>query len=298
MTCYVAAMRWNGVVALMGSLVGCGSVEKGPRDSAIVDSAIVDSPIVDAGGLDSPSLDSAIDTPMATCAPTPVELNARWRGNMSAMDDTGGQNGSPQGNLGYAPGRHGFAFVFDGIDDAVAVFDQDRLWPMGSFTIEAWVKTATPGPVVQKYQCGGQCPPGLSNAFWQLSIVGAGHASFIVRANADSSSGVVITDTTRVVTDGTWHHLVGVRDLAASQAILYIDGEVAALNTLTDIQRGVLSNRDGETDPVVIGASPIAGAPGFRDFRTGAIDEVAYFTAALTAAEVQAIYAAPDGECP
>jgi Concanavalin A-like lectin/glucanases superfamily len=234
------------------------------------------------------------------CAPTPAGLVARWRGEMTAKDDTGRYDGTGVGPLAYTPGgRHGAAFLLDGTSAAVSVPDGDELWPASSFSLEGWVKASAAGSMIQKYECGGACPGGTSatSAYWQLGIADGGFPTFQLRVNRTPDA-VVTTDSQDVITDGAWHHLAGVRDIRAKQISLYLDGALAVSMPLSDAQLGPLSNTDGEIDPVVIGAAAISLAPGYEHFLAGAIDEVAYFSSALTAQEVQAIYAAPDGECP
>lgn len=234
------------------------------------------------------------------CAPTPTGLVARWRGDMTAKDDTGRYDGVAIGPLAYTPGgRHGSAFLLNGTSAAVMAPDGDELWPAGSFSLEGWVNASAAGPLIEKYECGGACPGGTStsSAYWQLGIADGGFPTFQVRVNKTATT-IITTDSQHVVTDGAWHYLAGVRDIHVKQMLLYVDGALAVTTPLSDAQLGALTNTDGEIDPVVIGGATISNATGYEHFLAGAIDEVAYFSSALTAEEVQAIYAAPDGECP
>jgi len=137
----------------------------------------------------------------------------------------------------------------------------------------------------------------MSSAYWQLGIADGGFPTFLLRIDKTATT-LMTTDSQHVITDGAWHYLAGVRDIHTKQRSLYVDGALAVSMPLSDAQLGPLSNTDGEVDPVVIGAATISNAPGYERFLAGAIDEVAYLSSALTAEEVQAIYAAPDGECP
>jgi hypothetical protein len=152
------------------------------------------------------------------------------------------------------------------------------------------------GRVVGKYECGVTCPggPGVTFASWSLEIDG-GLATFSVRAAP--SLLVTLTDPQHILTDGAWHYLVGVRDIQAKLQLLYVDGALAVSTPLSGHQLDPMSNSDGEVDPVTIGASRIANATTYVDYLRGAIDEVAYFSAAISADQVKAIYDAPDGEC-
>lgn len=251
---------------------------------------------VDAAGADA----IAPDVTVASCAPTPAGLAARWRGDMTMQDDLGRYNGAAVGQTAYAPGRHGSAFALNGTDALISIVDADALWPAGSFSVEGWVNArsaSTPGRLVTKYECGGNCPggPPISFASWSLDITADGRSNFSVRFAA--SLVVTLTDPQHVITDGAWHHLVGVRDIQAKQLILYVDGALAVSDPLSGHQLDPMTNTDGEVDAVTIGASRVGNAITYTDYLSGAVDEVAYFNAAISADQVSAIYAAPDGEC-
>jgi hypothetical protein len=226
---------------------------------------------------------------------------ARWRGDMTTKDDLGRYDGTAVGPLAYTPGRHGFAFKLNGTSSAVTVpVVGDELWPAGSFSVEGWVNASASavGPLIQKYECGGSCPGGtaMTSAYWQLGIADGGFATFQLRINKTATT-ITITDS-HVITDSAWHYLAGVRDIRAKQMALYVDGALAVSMPLSDAQLAPLSNTDGEVNPVVIGAATVTDASGYEHFLLGAMDEVAYFSSAFTTQDVQAIYAAPDGECP
>jgi hypothetical protein len=276
---FAVTQTYMRIVVLWVTLVGCGSVAGHHPDA----------------GIDAAPGDASIDGP--PCAANPAGLAGRWRGEMNPSDDTAAHNGTPIGNnLGYAPGQHGLAFLLDGATNVVSISDGDALWPAASFSVEAWVKTFASGNVISKYQCGGKCPSAVSTAYWALSVAGTGAAAFNLRTDAAQTIASV-TDTLHDVHEGQWHHLVGVRDVPAATMTLYVDGALAVSANLPPDQLGAMTNTDGETDPVVIGGSQTAGATTYEGFLKGAIDDVSYYTSALTATQVSAIYHAPDGEC-
>jgi concanavalin A-like lectin/glucanase superfamily protein len=238
------------------------------------------------------------DADGARCAPTPAGLAARRRGEMMLHDDLGRYNGMAAGNVAYAPGRHGSAFTFDGMEAVISVADADALWPAGSFSVEGWVNASTAGRLITKYECGGSCPGGTAASYsnWSLDIADGGFPEFALRATTDGVN-LKLTDTQHAVTDGAWHHLVGVRDIQTRQLVLYVDGAVASSLPISGHQLDPLANTDGEVDPVTIGASRATSANGYIDYLRGSVDDVAYYNAALTIEQIQAIYAAPDGEC-
>jgi hypothetical protein len=276
---------------------GSGAGGKGAGGSgaggAVADGGAQDAPTTSAdASVDASVADGSIDAPR--CVPSPGALQARWRGEMNTDDDTGVFNGTAMGGLAYAPGRHGFAFLFDGANAIVTADPADNLYPPASFSVEAWIQTRTTGNyafIIEKYDCGGS--DACSGAYWGLYLDTSAHAVFEFRV--DGGQVVTLTASAQTMNDGSWHHLVGVRDVTARQILLYVDGTLAAEKAITDL--GPLGNADGHSDPLTIGGARMAGVDTFIQLFPGAIDEVAYYTRAMTAAEVAAVYAAPDGIC-
>jgi len=100
------------------------------------------------------------------------------------------------------------------------------------------------------------------------------------------------------VGDGNWHHIVGVRDVGVGQHLLYVDGTMARADPIGGADLGPITNVDGESDPLTIGAGRTGGSDAKTAHLLGGVDEVAYYESSLTASQVAAIYAAPDGICP
>src|SRR5206468_10268120 len=73
------------------------------------------------------------------CAPPPAGMVAWYPGDGNANDIVGGNNGTLQGGVTFAPGEVGQAFNFNGIDSFVNVPDAANLH-LQSLTIDAWVK--------------------------------------------------------------------------------------------------------------------------------------------------------------
>lgn len=268
-------------------VAGCGGVEAVKQDGAVKPPDAV--AVVDSAGSNAP-----------TCATTPANLAGRWRGDGNTNDDSGNAyNGAAVGTLSYTTGKHGMAFLLDGSTNLVSINDGDALWPAASLSVEAWVKTTSStntAELVMKYQCAGSCPTNNSFALYALRVGSGGHPIWDIRADGSSTTSS-ITDTGHNIADGNWHYLVGVRDVPASQSVLYLDGAVAGTLTLPSANLGPMTNLDSETDNVTLGAGTTGGTSTNDDKLAGALDEVAIYKSAMTAAQVAAIYAAPDGEC-
>jgi hypothetical protein len=286
-------MQWT--LAMMTTCVvvlsACGSVSNPSRLDASIDAQDLDAQRIDSATIDSPTIDAM------SCVSNPLGLAGRWRGDMTASDEVpGGHSGVTAGNLSYVPGKHGFAFQLDGSTNVITIDDAETLWPAASFSLEAWVKTTGSGNIFTKYQCGSLCPLNRSNALWQLQIDGTGHPLFAFRSDATATE-AILTDGQTAINDGQWHHLVGVRDTASGNAFLYVDGALRATLTPSVDHMGPMTNTDDSGDLVVIGGQFLGGTSSLIGLLGGTIDEVSYYASALSASQVAAIYAAPDGEC-
>jgi len=283
-------MRLLGVVlGVVLLVVGCGSVDEKPIDARPKDTSM---PTPDTPG---------IDMPVATCVASPAGLRVRYRAENNPMDHGGAFAGVQVGaNFGYTPGKFGSAFLLDGVDDTVTISDGDQLWPSGALSIEAWVKTTATvnGNVVSKYACGNVCAANNGSlAYFAMYVSAAGKAVFEFRPDAVTTENITSATSVAAVNDGAWHHLIGVRDATANNALIYVDGALSATVSASAAQFGPMTNVDGDVDLITIGSSVRAGMTTYNGYFNGAVDELAIYHSALTAAQVSAIYAAPEGKC-
>jgi Concanavalin A-like lectin/glucanases superfamily/Carboxypeptidase regulatory-like domain/PQQ enzyme repeat len=232
-----------------------------------------------------------------TCTPPPANMVSWWPGDSNAQDIQGSNNGSLQGGATFAPGEVGQAFSFNGTTAYVSVPDNANLYPSGSFTVDAWIKTSqTTGiqQIINHYECANFCTGGV-NSDYEMTVTDGKLSGFI----RDTTGASQTLAGTTAVGDGTFHHVAMQRDIAGGQMRLYLDGTLEASATL--VPTGVLKDDDGEPDPVTIGAVIQNNNPGCGcaiQFFSGVIDEVEYFSRALTAAEIAAIADAGNaGKC-
>ena len=94
-----------------------------------------------------------------------------------------------------------------------------------------------------------------------------------------------VLQSTVVINDGQWHHIAGVRDTAAGQARLFVDGALEA--SLADTTGIFL-----EVNSVPWNIGNVPGSGSVRFPWDGLIDEVEIFNRALSATEIKAIYEA------
>jgi hypothetical protein len=215
----------------------------------------------------------------------PAGLVARWSGEGNANDATGNHHGTLHGGATFAPGKVGRAFKLDGLHSYV---DAGPGFNLDAMTLDAWVfidPAANTGDrrVISKDNVG------LGGARKEFSlksstVVWSGHdgrPGFEVLIGNDNSAIDVVTAPSAL--PAGWHHLAGVRDPAAGRFELYVDGVLVA------------SKKPTLHGPIDSDASVNLGrvGPNFAgEHFAGLIDEAEVFSRALTAAEVQAIYAA------
>jgi hypothetical protein len=206
------------------------------------------------------------------CNLVPSGIVGWWPAEGNANDIIGTNNGTLLGNLTFANGEVGQAFVFDG-STGVSVPDSPSLDQFGSsITIEAWVRAVSlPGDwhaIVAK-----------GNSSWRVMCAGPGPVTF-------STTGVGNEDFTgnKNVCDGNWHHVACVYD--GTMKYIYVDG---ALDASTSASGTIAQNGSA----LGIGYNPDSGYNWY-----GSIDEVSVYNRALSAFEIQAIYnAGSSGKC-
>jgi hypothetical protein len=213
----------------------------------------------------------------AACAPVPSGLIAWWPGDANATDSVMKHPGAFEGNTGLAVGKAGLAFSFDGDADSILVgASRDFLLP--NFTIEGWLKRANLTHISSSGTIGGIASMGYAGfGFW---LEADGKLGF--GANYTWSGSRIATS--HGITDTNWHHVAVTRQ--GQVLAIYIDG---ALQFTTnnydhafwfgdDLHIGAVTEYDGSL--------------------LGMVDELSLYNRALSAAEVQSIFAAAEaGKC-
>ena len=184
-------------------------------------------------------------------------------------DSVGNNDGEIQGDLKWVDGRFGKALEFAGRGDSYVSIPHQDILDSDPYTITAWVK--------------------LENASWQYIAWKDGlvwpeqhlkrhidiwvhEADYVVLMWYLEGGGEGRLDGKTIVADGSWHHVAKSSD--GDLMRLYIDGK---MDGETPIGGKLVIN--GE-DPLWIGARPGNVAA------TGIIDEVGFFTKALSEGEL------------
>ncbi|HEY0713191.1 MAG TPA: LamG domain-containing protein, partial [Polyangia bacterium] len=181
---------------------------------------------------------------------------------------------------------NGNAMVLNGTDEYARISRTTTLEPT-AVSVSIWIKRngnqSQYARIVDKTYSNGGAAPYQSYALqmnnnatkhgqihWEVGLSGGGTSS--------SSSG----DTT--ITDGTWHHVVGVYDPAGSapQQRLYINGVLYASATVTT----ALAYDTATTGDLYFGQSG-----GSNQYFKGTIDDLRIYNRGLTSADVATLYA-------
>jgi hypothetical protein len=220
------------------------------------------------------------------CITPPAGLVSWWKGNLTADDFLGLNNGSLRNGATYATGMVRDAFSFNDSTQAyVSVPDSPSLaLGTGDFSMDAWIKTSSKkdiGTIQHKL----------------IGNIGYGYHFFI--RNGGIGPGVQFGDGSNVVTvgadtflaDGQFHHVaVSVRRQAPDGIRIFVDGNLVA----TKDPRSANGSLDNNV-PFLIGGHNIDA---WRSF-SGLIDEFQLYKRALTDNEVKSIYLAGSaGQCP
>ncbi len=237
----------------------------------------------------------------SVCVTPPSGMVSWWPGDGNPNDIQDGNNGTLQNGATFTAGKVGQAFSFDGVDDYAQIPHNSSLDPgTGSFTIDAWIKTtkATGSQIiVSKYECGQACPSFVARSLYFVTIKD-GKLEATLRDTDESAPGIQVLDGVTFLSDGNFHHVVMLRDIAAGQLRLYVDGMLDASAALNAAADSAIKDDDGEPDPFLIGARFVGGTTSKTEFFSGVIDEVEFFNRALSASEIQSIVnAGSAGKC-
>ncbi len=228
--------------------------------------------------------------PPASCAPAPSGLVSWWPAEGNANDVAGTNNGTPQ-NTTYTNGEVRQAFVFNGSSSLIMVPASSSLnVGLGSgFTIEAWVNPA--GATLNNLQSLMEWNVGSGSGIGaQLGMSGGFDGDLYANIMDTTRTAHSLSSAAGIMVGNTFQHVAVTFDKITGLAVLYRNGVVVqSANLGTGFTPWTSVN-------FYIGCRP-AGA--FANHFKGIIDEPTLFNRALTASEIQAIYAAgAGGKCP
>jgi hypothetical protein len=226
----------------------------------------------------------------ADTTPSPASY---WPADGNANDIVGGNNGTLVGNATYTTGCSGLqtdhAFSLDGDASYVDIPASENLYAYQDvITVAAWIRLAGTQTNGTQAEYAGIVTKG--DTTWRLAVWSPYREPNYVPDVLYFGVGVGPDDFqdavgTTPVYDGKWHLAVGVYD--GTYAKLYVDGQLDG-----QTYRGHPLPTNGY--PVQIGSNAEVEGRYFN----GAIDEIQIWHAALTQAQIQAIYTAGSaGKC-
>lgn len=221
------------------------------------------------------------------CTPAPSGIISWWPAEGNADDIIGGNNGAPVGNLTYASGEVGQAFVFDGSTSYIPLASSPSL-DVGSgtgFTIEGWILPAsgTTAPIVE---WDSSSSDGLQ--FW----VNNGTQLY---ANLKDTSGGdhTLSSASGVLNNAGFQHVALTYDQASGNAYMYLNGAIVASANFGNITPQT-SYQDYNLNIGRRTGQPV----GLNDTYQGLLDELSIYGRALSQSEISAIYVAGSlGKC-
>ena len=219
----------------------------------------------------------------SACIAPPSGLVGLWSGDGNYEDMMSNNDGVQVGAVPFSTGEVGQAFSFDGTSGYVDVPTSNGL-PSSTWTVEFWFflnSNATSQPLVNNFNGTGsrfQIELFLDPTQQTQPTLRLNHIS----ASADTNSNVTPTA-------GVWHHVAGVHSATAGES-LYLDGALIAANPLANV-----------ADPVMLlelGRSQLHRVGEGTGLLNGLLDEVSIYDRALSASEIQSIFAAGSaGKC-
>jgi subtilisin-like proprotein convertase family protein len=193
-----------------------------------------------------------------------------WRAQNDATDSVDGNNGTLAGNVTYAAGEVGQAFVFDGDRDQINVSNPANL-QLQNFTIEGWVKRSSTTIATLDGFIGPQAAffaYGRGGYGFALEPDGRLHLTRIEISNRISP--------VPLVPDTAWHHIAVTK--IGTAVVFFGDGVAYPVapypETFTFTTRAAVGSR---------------GDGGGNTF-WGMIDEMSIYNRALSSSEIKGIY--------
>jgi hypothetical protein len=243
---------------------------------------------------------SATVTGAPACLAQPASLVSLWPGNDNANDvGPNGYNGTLENGVTYALGEVGDAFSLNGSDQYVLIGQPvpTNLQIQNHITLQAWIY---PTILPTDYGSGAL---GMIVGSQEDGVYGGTAIFFDGRVNPNSSAGIPVGHITFQIGDGSaWHEADTTTQVPLNQWTL--------ITATRDANGAPNIYFNGVAQPVVlVWSAPWNGTISYpssdwlaigqqvnnnRPF-TGLINDVAVYNAALTSAQVQAIYNAGSG---
>jgi len=211
----------------------------------------------------------------------PSGMISYWQGEGNAQDSFDTKPGTLSGGVTFTSGRVGQAFSFDGVNGYVQVTNSGNFLTSPG-TMAMWFKTSAPTGILYGIQNAGV---GGSPSGWVPSLyIANGYLHGVYGWTGGVSNQVVMYSN---VADGNWHLTVLESD--GSKILMYVDGSLIGTLGFSSIDINFAGYQQigvgyGQSWP------DLSGSPSNWYYFNGQIDEVALFSRALNAGEIQTMY--------
>jgi hypothetical protein len=235
--------------------------------------------VVDASDDGADAGDGSSTTDASDAGTLDLGLLAYYRfdetGGTTAADGSGnGYTASLAGGATFSAGVRGHAVTLSGASQYVSL-PSGILGSATAFSVAAWVKLSAAQTWGRIFDFG----TGTTVYMFLTPNSSASTTRFAMTASGNQQEQQV--NTTPTLPTGTWQHVA--ITLSGSTAILYVEGAPVAQNTTMTLSPASL----GSTTQNWIGRSQYAADP----YLNGQVDNFRIYDRALSAAEVQALYA-------
>jgi len=203
---------------------------------------------------------------------------AYWNGTADEIADSSGQgnHGTANGDANTASdSRFDRAGDFDGAGDYVNCGSGPSLMLTGNMTMEFWMNAADLSNSPKMVAWGANGETGPTNYLYMIWINPSGTITMFHEYGSGSNQ--QYTTAGSYITTDTWHHMAAVRDAAAMEWHIYVDGLHRETLPYTN------NTADGSGGSLFLGSD--AGPGNFYD---GLMDEVHIYNRSLSADEVRA----------
>ncbi len=257
------------------------------------------------GSTNSATATLTVNTP-ATCDPAPAGLVSWWPGEGNANDIVGGNNGQLINGTNFTNGKVGMAFNLNGANNYVLINPATTNLTAGlgnGFTFEGWINpqyipaTGSQDMILFDFErvlgSGSGADVGVEFAIHDSTLDGTGGGCLYANIKDTSNNDYQITSPAGIPAAGIWQHVALSYDKASGLAAIYLNGSV------------VLQTNLGSFNPATTFTNLLFGARTFfasasspNNPFAGAMDELSFYSRALSPAEIAAIYnAGSAGKC-
>jgi hypothetical protein len=214
-----------------------------------------------------------------SCVSPPAGLVGWWPGDGHFLDLAGTNNGTPLGDVTFAPGEVGPGFHFGGGNSAVFIpaSPATDVGAEAGFTVAGWLKPGALSGVVMWFSWA-TANEAQYGPFGYL--YGDYSAYFSIIDATPAGNWHIIQTPPNTITPGVMQQLALTYDKASGEAAIYLNGELFVRQNLGSFTVATAGHQ------IVLGRQPpVYGYP-------GVIDEFTIFKRALATNEIAQLYAA------